>query len=180
MEIKCPHCLGEIDESAIVCKHCTRLVKEYANCPECAEIISQKAVVCPNCKYDFRTAEDKNNKNALYEEFIKNLNVTVIANPIGAMLSEASLTALFLPPQIIINGENIVFKKWLLFGLRSFDQKITIQKAASVRILDGIFWAEIIIETFGGAMADFVLKGLDKEEAKRTMQILEKMISFRK
>ena len=66
-----------------------------------------------------------------------------------------------------------------LFGLRTYDQKISINKIASVRYLSGVIWGGISIESFGGAISNILINGLDKEEAQKTVSILDEIISKR-
>jgi hypothetical protein len=52
-----------------------------------------------------------------------------------------------------------------------------VRKIASVRYMSGVIWGGIVIETFGGAMGDLVMGGLDKPKANETAQLLEQIVA---
>ncbi len=170
--MNCKYCLEEVKEGAIKCPHCSSWLTDTKICHNCAEEIKSEAKVCRYCGASQIQDEEQKKR----EEIAESLSHKLVASPIGAMFCEGSLTALFLPPVLQIEKGEIIVRKWTLFGLRTYDQKISISKIASVRYLSGIIWGGIRLETFGGAMSDILINGLDKEEAQKTVSILDNIV----
>ena len=135
------------------------------------------ARVCRFCGYDLVTDPLSRPSQVVP---IRGLPHTLVATPLGAMICESSMTALFLPPRMIIGEDEIVVTKWSWLGLRSYQQKMSLAKVASVRVHTGIFWADLLLETFGGSIPGLVLRGLDKNEAQETVRLLEKLTQLGK
>jgi len=169
----CKYCLEEVKEGAQRCPHCSSWLIEMKICPECGEEIKPQARICHYCGSPQIEYEEKEEM----EEKLLSVSHKIVSSPIGALFCEGSLTALFLQPELRIERGEIHVRKWTLFGLRTYDQKISINKIASVRYLSGVIWGGIRIETFGGTISDIVINGLDKEEAQKTVSILDEIIS---
>jgi hypothetical protein len=168
----CRACRGEIDPDATRCPHCGQLLREAKTCPQCAETVQYAARVCRFCRYDFVndplhafTPPDTMPANALIRQ--------LQTDPLGGMISEQSITNLFLPPLIVLNRREIVIKRWAWLGLRKYEQKVSLERVASVRSMRGIFWSSLVVETLGGAMSDLVIQGLNKAESEEMAGIIE-------
>lgn len=170
----CPHCREVIPAEATKCRYCHSLVRDLKICPQCAETVRESAKVCRFCNYDFEAAAAEKTPEALAAE--AELPHTLTATPLGAMVCEKSITALFFPPEITINPSELHIRRWGLLGLRVYDQKISISKIASVRFISGVIWGGIVIETYGGGIPDLLIQGLDKSEARETVQLMEKYV----
>ncbi len=70
---------------------------------------------------------------------------------------------LFFPDTLTLAGDGMVFRKGALFG--SSEEHINYRAIASVRVRNGIFLAEICIETSGGSQPIFI-NGIWKSEAR--------------
>ena len=174
-KVICKYCLEEVKDGAQRCPHCSSWLIEMKICPQCAEEINPQAKICRFCG----ASQTQNQEEVQREERLASISHKIVASPIGAMFCETSLTALFLPPELHIEKGEILVRKWTLFGLRTYDQKISINKIASVRYLSGVIWGGISIESFGGAISNILINGLDKEEAQKTVSILDEIISKR-
>lgn len=106
----------------------------------------------------------------------KPFEYSIAATPLGGMICESSITALFLPPEVTITHEAIHFKKWGLLGLRTYSQKISPTKIASVRYISGVIWGSVVVETYGGGIPDLVVRGLDKGEAREAVKVIEQYV----
>lgn len=175
--ITCPDCQEELPDEARRCRACGRWLRDCKPCPQCAETVLALARLCRFCGYDF-VADPLGRPRAA--ELAGLLPHTLTATPLGGMICESSITALFLPPRLNISEEEIVVTKWSWLGLRSYQQKVALAKVASVRLLSGVIWAGLVVETFGGSIADLAVNGLDKAEARQTVQVLEKIAPSRK
>jgi hypothetical protein len=170
---RCPMCLGEISPGAIRCRHCGDLVAHFKICPRCAEKVHEDARICHLCAHDFELAE---RRRGLVRDLHRHPH-RLVANPFGVLFSEMSLTGLFFPPELEIHGDEVVLTRWSLLGLRRLDQRISTKKIASVRSLSGVIWGGLMVETFGGAMGDLAMGGLDKTKASETARMLEQIIA---
>lgn len=165
-------CRGEVNPGAIKCPHCGSLLAHSKVCPRCAETVHEDAQVCRFCQHDF---EKESQRRKMLRELSANPHL-LVANPFGVLFSEMSLTGLFFPPELRVRGDEVTLTRWSLLGLRRLDQRISTRKMASVRFLSGVIWGGLMIETFGGAMGDFVLHGIDKAKASETARLLEEII----
>jgi Double zinc ribbon len=170
---RCPMCRGEVEPDAIRCQHCGDLLAHFKICPRCAEKVHEDAQTCRHCSHDFeREAERRSIARALSAN-----PHHLVANPFGVLFSEMSLTGLFFPPELTISGDEVKLTRWTMLGLRRLDQRISTRKIASVRYLSGVIWGGLMVETFGGALSDLVVHGLDKTKATETARLLEQMIT---
>jgi hypothetical protein len=167
----CPLCRGEVHPAAIVCEHCGGRLSHFKICPRCAEQVHEDAQLCRFCQYDF-------DREAERQKLLRALEANphcLTANPLGVLFTEMSITGLFFPPELEIRGGDVVLRRWSLFGLRRLDQRIPIRRIASARMLTGVIWGGLMIETFGGALSDLVMHGLDREQAAETAALLERI-----
>lgn len=172
-EAVCPWCLEPARPGAVKCRHCGSLLARAKVCPRCAETVHEDARVCRACGHDFE-------REAQRQDLLRRLNARphhLGASPLGVLLSEFSITGFLFPPDIEINGDEILLRRWTTFGLRRLDQRISTRKIASVRCLTGVFYAGLMIETFGGAQGDLVIHGLDKAKAAETAALLEQIVA---
>jgi len=169
----CPDCLETIPDEARRCRACGRWLRDCQTCPQCGETVLEVARVCRFCGYDL--AADPLRRPPQVAP-IEGLPHTLMATPLGAMICESSVTALFLQPRMVIGESEIVITKWSWLGLRTYEQKLSLAKVASVRVHTGIIWADLLLETFGGSVAALGLNGLDKGEAQQTVRLLERLM----
>jgi hypothetical protein len=168
----CPDCQETIPDEARRCRACGRWLRDGKPCPQCGETVLAVALVCRFCGYDLVADPLRRPPRA---EPIEGLPHTLVATPLGAMICERAITALFLPPRMVIGENEIVVTKWSWLGLRTYEQKVSLAKVASVRLHSGIIWADLLLETFGGSIAALGLSGLDKDEAQETVRLLERI-----
>lgn len=164
----CPHCLAEVPENARYCMHCARLMVGYALCRECREPIAEAAGRCAHCGEKVATE---------VELKARSIQMTIVANRIGAFVTSGGVTALFHPPQLEVAGGRVRATRWSLFGLRVDTQEIRFDRIASVKYTKGIFWGGLLIETFGGATEDLNLKGFDQDAAFQMAEELKAVAS---
>lgn len=165
-ENQCPFCRSETPSEASKCSHCLSVIGEYKICPDCVESVSAQAKACKFCGYRWPTAVGAPGGET---EVLSR----IWANNIGAMINEPSFTALFLPPELTLTRAEAVLVKWSFLGLRTYRQRISTDRIASVRFLQGIFWGGIVIETYGGSSSDLVVTGLPKGDAKEMADLLD-------
>ena len=168
-ESNCPFCRGALAPEATKCSHCGSNVGDIQTCLKCAEPVRASAVICPFCRADLTPATPQI-LDFLTEPWI------IHASPIGAFITEQLPTALFFPPTLTITSEEIHIRRKMFLGLRTMDQKLSVQRIASVRAVDGVFWGALVVETYGGSSADLSINGLDKEEARETATLIERII----
>jgi len=171
----CPYCAEIISAGALVCKWCDRLLQDDRPCPFCREPILTTALKCRYCG-SLVTEKALARLKPKAEPEREPVDLTIHASPIGAFLYTLSLTSIIYPPELHITNEQIRLRKWTLFGLRVFDQKVSSHKVASVRFHKGIIWASVTLETHGGAMADLTIPALDIDEAQRIVGIIEEVL----
>ncbi len=171
----CPYCAETINAGASVCKWCDRLLQDDRPCPFCCEPILTTAVKCRYCG-SLVTEKALARQKPKSEGEGRPVDRTIHASPIGAFLYTMSLTAILYPPELHVSNEQIRLRRWTLFGLRVFDQKVSTRKVASVRFHKGIIWASVTLETHGGAMADLTVPALDIDEAQQIVNTIEEVI----
>ena len=76
-------------------------------------------------------------------------------------------TKWFFPPTISFDGGEVRIQRKSLFGLMSTDERIKLDRIASVRLAQGLLTAAVVIETMGGAQTDFRMACLPKGDARR-------------
>lgn len=162
----CPFCRGTLAPEATKCSHCGSNVGDIKTCPRCAEAVRSSALTCPFCSTDL-TPPAPEETALLAEPWV------VYASPIGAAITEQSPTAIIFPPILTVGAKEIHIRRRSFLGLRTMDQKLAVDRVASVRALSGVIWSAIVIETYGGASGDLAISGLNKEEARETAAIIE-------
>jgi RNA polymerase subunit RPABC4/transcription elongation factor Spt4 len=175
MTMICPYCRELIPDEAVKCKYCQSLLKNFKRCPQCAEVVPEAARICRYCHYEFAPSAEMPGEPQITAGR-EPLAYTIAATPLGGMICESSITALFLPPEVTITSEAIHVKKWGLMGLRTYSQKISPSKIASVRYVSGVIWGSVVIETYGGGIPDLVIRGLDKGEAREVVKVIERYV----
>lgn len=168
----CPDCNETVPDDARRCRACGRWLRDCRQCPQCGETVLVVARVCRFCSYDL-AADALSHPQA--PRPLAGLPHTLSATPLGGMICESSITALFLPPRMTIREDEIVVTKWSWLGLRTYEQKVALAKVASVRLHRGVIWAGLLLETFGGSVAALALSGLDKAEAQETVRVIENL-----
>jgi hypothetical protein len=167
MSRTCPFCQASIHTEALKCPFCHSVVGDYKICPDCRESAPHEAVVCRYCAHRWPGPEE----DATPEE--EAILAHVWSDSLGAMIVEPSITALFFPPELTVSSSEARIRKWSLMGMRTYRQRITLERVASVRYLKGVFWGGIVIETYGGSSSDLVIGGLRKKEAREVADLLE-------
>jgi len=76
----------------------------------------------------------------------------------------------FFPTRIVVSPQRVIRMKGRLFG--SNEESIPISKVASVHISTGVFWAEVVIESTGGA-DPITSHGHRKKDAQRIRDLIE-------
>lgn len=168
MASQCPHCGGAIEVDRKYCQNCGRRTVSFKLCPKCDEPISAIATMCPYCSQRIPTEKDI---------AAKALDLQVRATHLGALFAGVSLTGLFFPPIIRVSQGRITVTKWSFLGLRRHNQDIQVTRVASVRYTKGIIWADLLVETFGGASEDITEKGLRQSDARMMADNLKSCLS---
>lgn len=164
---KCPHCIGEVAEEAKICKHCTRLIKDFQNCRHCLEPVATDALYCPYCTQ--KLTKPKTNQD-------QDLKFEATATRMGCFFAGGSITGLMKPSVIQVFGDRIVVTRWELLGLRKHSYEIQHNRLASVRYTSGVLWGGLLLETFGGASEDLTEKGLRQADARFIAEELKDVI----
>ncbi len=81
-----------------------------------------------------------------------------------------TLTKWIMPPTISFDGKEVRIRRFAWFGISSTDERIKLDRIASVRIASSIMTSTVVIETMGGAQADFRMTRLPKKEAQRFVE----------
>jgi len=165
---QCQFCRSELTEGAMKCSACGANVGDIQICTRCSESVRANAQVCPYCQTDL-TPKSPEATALLKEPWI------VESSPLGAAIVEQSVTALLYPPTMTITPTDIHIRRRMFLGMRTMDQKISVSRVASVRMLDGVIWGGIVVETYGGAAGDLAIGGMDKEEARQTAKLVERI-----
>jgi len=174
----CPYC-GELMNAGVACcRACGRRVREAKRCPFCGEPVPQDALRCYHCS-SWLTEKSLARLKSQTTSPVQEVHRKIVASPIGAFLHTLSLTAILYPPEMEVSHDQMRLRRWTLFGLRVFDQKISTRKVASVRFHKGIIWASITLETHGGAMSDLVIPALDVSEAQESVALIESILQGR-
>lgn len=187
--MNCPSCAAAVSPDALKCGACGELLRDYKECPECFERVRLNAARCRYCGFGFPAAPDITAQGELQRVLSGDLEAgspadaeaseidfTIGATSLGGFVCHHSLTALFRPPEMRVTDQEINLKSWSMLGLRSVEQKIPTSRITSVRLVLGVQWGAIVIETFGGGTADFEICGLDKQEARDMVTILEQHV----
>lgn len=174
-ESVCPYCGDSIPAEARFCRSCGRALRDSRDCPFCGEPILRTAIRCRYCG-SWLTEREMRRLKDHRETPSAPMDRTIVASPIGAFLTLMSLTSILYPPELHVSREQLRLRRWTLFGLRVFEQKVSARKVASVRFHKGIIWASITLETHGGAMADLTIPALDAREAQEIAQVIESVI----
>jgi hypothetical protein len=169
----CPFCKAQVAPDAVKCPYCASNIGDIRLCPSCAEPVRAAATICPFCRSDLRPARPRELDEMLREPWV------VYSSPFGAMLLEQSATALVFPPVLTITPSEIRIRRRFFFGLRTSDQNISVTRVASVRATSGIVWGGIVVETYGGAAGVLSINGLDKQEARDTAMLIEKLAGLK-
>lgn len=183
----CPVCRQSIRSDAVKCEHCRELLRDYKECPKCYERVRLQAKVCRYCKHDFPEPAPPLESAALTGILRadglspvaaprrEEIDYTIAARPEGGFFCGYSPTALMAPSRMRVTSTEISIRTWDMLGLRSFGNTIPISRVSSVRLMLGIFWATIVVETFGGT-GDYELCGLNKREASDMVEIIERYV----
>ncbi len=156
--MSCPHCGTALAAECKYCAACGRRAVDFLFCPKCDEPASIRAACCPHCGQKIPNPDRRE---------LEALDIEVEVTHLGAFCAGGNVTGLFFPPVIRIHGGRISMTKWSLLGLRVHEQEIQLCRVASVRYTQGIIWAALLVETFGGASEDLVEKGFRQEDARR-------------
>ena len=77
-----------------------------------------------------------------------------------------SWTKFIMPDTIDVGDARVTVIKRKLFGLSNTEEEMAYTRVASVRVKNGLFFSDIVIETTGGATADISIRTLKKKVAK--------------
>lgn len=165
----CPFCLSPAADGASKCAQCGANIGDIRICPSCAEPVRETATICPFCRGDLLPPAYEAARALLTEPWV------IESSPLGALLTDQSVTALFFPPTLTITPSEIRIRRRQFLGLRTLDSKISVSRIASVRTLDGVVWGGLVIETYGGAAGDLAIGGLDKDDARQTAALIERL-----
>jgi hypothetical protein len=187
---RCPACADVVGSEARKCPHCGELLADFKECPHCLERVRLVAKACRFCGFAFPEApalpRSGDLRRALEGAIIdvaapsggeapgeSGIDFTVGATPLGSFFCNRSITGLVLAPMLRVTEHEVTLKSWSLLGLRSYEQRVPTARVASVRLVLGLFWGGIVIETFGGATGDIEITGLNKTEARDMAAIIE-------
>jgi Short C-terminal domain/Bacterial PH domain len=76
---------------------------------------------------------------------------------------------LFFPDVLVLAGDGLLFRKRSLFGSR--EEHINYKAVASLRVKNGVFLANLSIETTGGSQPIFI-NGLWKSDAREVQDVI--------
>jgi predicted amidophosphoribosyltransferase len=181
--MQCPACEQEISARALKCSYCGELLRDYRECPQCAERVRSRARTCRYCAQPLAPvipviAGDPGDESAA--PAVVPPAYLAASTPLGALFCHRSLTGLILPPELFVTATDVEMHWWSLFGMRSFDQKVPFSRVTSVRLVQGIFWGSILLETFGGPVAELELRGMNKREARDLAKVIDEYVHTRR
>ncbi len=84
-----------------------------------------------------------------------------------------SWTKLLMPDTIIISDSRLTVVKRSFLGLKNTTEEMNYARIASVRVKNGFFFSDVIIETTGGATSDIYIKTLKKKTAKHAADAIK-------
>ena len=177
---QCQACDQEVSARALKCSYCGELLRDFRECPHCAERIRASARSCRHCGQvlnpGFPVIRDVTPR-ATGATRERPDSYLAASTPLGALFCHRSLTGLVMAPELFVSPTDVELHSWSLFGLRSFDQRIPISRITSVRLVQGIFWGSIVIETYGGGpVAEIELRGMSKREAQILSRIIDEYV----
>ena len=76
-------------------------------------------------------------------------------------------TKLLIPDTMVITNKDITVTKRKFLGLSNTEENVSLDRIASVRVVNGVIFSGLVLETTGGAVSDVTIGGLPKGVARQ-------------
>jgi hypothetical protein len=98
--------------------------------------------------------------------------VRILPEPITFISSRWTAGNLCFPDMLTLDNDAIIYKKSAIVG--SKEEHINYKSVASVKLKNGMIFADLIIETSGGSQS-IVIQGLSKQDAQRASELIRRV-----
>ena len=100
------------------------------------------------------------------------LNVKILVEPVTFISSRWTSGNLYFPDMLTLDNDAIIYKKSAIVG--SKEEHINYKSVASVKLKNGMIFADLIIETSGGSQS-IIIRGLSKQDANKASELIRKV-----
>ena len=98
--------------------------------------------------------------------------VRILPEPVTFISSRWTAGNLCFPDMLTLDNDAIIYKKSAIVG--SKEEHINYKSVASVKLTNGMIFADLIIETSGGSQS-IVIQGLSKQDAQSASELIRKV-----
>jgi hypothetical protein len=98
--------------------------------------------------------------------------VKILLKPVTFISSRWTSGNLYFPDMLTLDNDAIIYKKSAIVG--SKEEHINYKSVASVKLKNGMIFADLIIETSGGSQS-IIIRGLSKQDAKKASELIRKV-----
>ena len=85
-------------------------------------------------------------------------------------------TKLLIPDTMVVTDKDITVTKRKFLGLSNSEENVSLDRIASVRVLNGVLFSGLVLETVGGAVNDIHIGGLPKGVARQTAEHIRGLV----
>jgi hypothetical protein len=100
------------------------------------------------------------------------LNVKILVEPVTFISSRWTSGNLYFRDMLTLDNDAIIYKKSAIVG--SKEEHINYKSVASVKLKNGMIFADLIIETSGGSQS-IIIRGLSKQDANKASELIRKV-----
>ena len=98
--------------------------------------------------------------------------VKILLKPVTFISSRWTSGNLYFPDMLTLDNDAIIYKKSAIVG--SKEEHINYKSVASVKLKNGMIFADLIIETSGGSQS-IIIRGLSKQDAQTASELIRKV-----
>ena len=96
----------------------------------------------------------------------------ILLKPVTFISSRWTSGNLYFPDMLTLDNDAIIYKKSAIVG--SKEEHINYKSVASVKLKNGMIFADLIIETSGGSQS-IIIRGLSKRDANKASELIRKI-----